>query len=51
MRLARVTILVRDQNEALRFWTEKLGFEKRTDQTLGDSRWLTIAPADRKTSR
>src|SRR5437763_1147746 len=30
-------------------YTEKLGFEKRTDQTFGpDWRWLTIAPKDQK---
>jgi len=43
--LARVTILVRDQDEALRFYTEKLGFEKRADVAFGPAmRWLTVAP-------
>jgi catechol 2,3-dioxygenase-like lactoylglutathione lyase family enzyme len=44
-RLARVTILVRDQDEALSFYTEKLGFIKKADVPLGATRWLTIAPA------
>ncbi len=44
-RLSRVTILVRDQDEALSFYTEKLGLEKRADMTLGPGmRWLTVAP-------
>jgi predicted enzyme related to lactoylglutathione lyase len=48
-RLIRVTILVRDQDEALRFYTEKLGFEKRADVTFGPAmRWLTVAPAGQR---
>lgn len=44
-RLARVTLAVRDQEEALRFYTETLGFEKRADVQFGPGmRWLTIAP-------
>ena len=44
-RLIRVTILVRDQDEAVRFYTEKLGLEKRADVTFGPgARWLTVAP-------
>lgn len=43
--LIRVTILVRDQDEALRFYTEALGFEKRADVSFGPAaRWLTVAP-------
>lgn len=40
--LSVVTIWVMDQNEALRFYTEKLGFEIRADYTNGDYRWLTV---------
>lgn len=43
-RLARVTILVRDQDEALSFYTEKLGFIKKADAPMGATRWLTVAP-------
>ena len=44
-RLARVTIYVHDQDEALRFYTEQLGLEKRSDVTFGPgARWLTVAP-------
>jgi catechol 2,3-dioxygenase-like lactoylglutathione lyase family enzyme len=45
-RLSVVTIWVKDQNEALRFYTEKLGFEIRADFTNGDYRWLTVGLKD-----
>ena len=41
-RLSHVTILVRDQDEALKWYTEKLGMEKRMDAPMGDERWLTV---------
>jgi len=41
-RLSVATIWVKDLNEALRFYTEKLGFEIRTDVTAYDYRWLTV---------
>jgi catechol 2,3-dioxygenase-like lactoylglutathione lyase family enzyme len=44
-RLSHVTIYVKDQESAKRFYNEKLGFEVRTDQTMGDFRWLTVGPA------
>lgn len=47
-RVARVTVLVSDQDEALRFYTEKLGFEKRADMPMGATRWLTVAPAGQR---
>ena len=48
-RLAHVTILVRDQDEALRWYTEKLGLEKRADEKFGPgARWLTVAPKNQK---
>lgn len=44
-KLQIVGIMVHDQEEALQFYTEKLGFEKRTDQAFGPgSRWVTVAP-------
>ena len=49
-RLSVVSILVRDQDEALRFYTEKLGLEKRADTTFGPGmRWLTVGPKGQKT--
>ena len=47
-RLARVTIYVRDQAEALAFYVDKLGLEKRADVMLGQMRWLTVAPPDQR---
>lgn len=43
-RVAILTIAVRDQEEALRWFTEKLDFEKRLDIAAPGMRWLTIAP-------
>lgn len=44
-RLARVTIYVRNQDEALKFYTEALGLEVRSDVSFGPgARWLTVAP-------
>ena len=47
IRIATVQLWVHDQDEALAFWTKKLGFEVRADVTLpemGDFRWLTVGP-------
>lgn len=41
-KLSIATIWVKDHNEALRFYTEKLGFEIRADFTASDYRWLTV---------
>ena len=43
-RVSTLTIAVKDQDEALRWFTETLGFEKRTDETGEGMRWLTVAP-------
>src|SRR6478752_5883718 len=48
MKIANAQLWVHDQEEALAFYTEKLGFEVRSDVTLpemGDFRWLTVGPA------
>jgi catechol 2,3-dioxygenase-like lactoylglutathione lyase family enzyme len=41
-RLAVTGIWVTDQNEALSFYTEKLGFEIRADVSYGDYRWISV---------
>jgi predicted enzyme related to lactoylglutathione lyase len=46
MRVLRFTIRVENQDEALRFYTDKLGFVKRSDMRLGPMHWLTVAPPD-----
>ena len=40
--LSHTAIWVKDQDEALEFYTEKLGFEVKTDATMEGFRWLTI---------
>ena len=40
-----VTVLVRDQEQAVRFYVDILGFEKIADDTFGPGmRWLVVAP-------
>ena len=40
------SVYVRDQDEALQFYVEKLGFSVHTDARNGDYRWLTVQHAD-----
>jgi uncharacterized glyoxalase superfamily protein PhnB len=47
IRVANAQLWVHDQEEALDFWTNKVGFEVRADVSLpelGDFRWLTVGP-------
>jgi catechol 2,3-dioxygenase-like lactoylglutathione lyase family enzyme len=47
MRIHLTSVLVDDQEKALRFYTEVLGFEKKADVPLGEHRWLTVtSPED-----
>jgi catechol 2,3-dioxygenase-like lactoylglutathione lyase family enzyme len=51
MKIANTQVWVHDQDEALAFYTEKLGMEVRTDVTLpelGGFRWLAVAPPDQE---
>jgi catechol 2,3-dioxygenase-like lactoylglutathione lyase family enzyme len=43
-RLSHATVYVLDQDRAKDFYVDKLGFEVRTDQSMGDFRWLTVGP-------
>ena len=48
-KIANAQLWVHDQDEALAFYTEKLGMVVHADVTLpemGDFRWLTVGPAD-----
>ncbi len=48
-RLAMISVLVEDQDEALRFYTEKLGLEQRSDVSYGPGlRWVTVAARGQK---
>jgi predicted enzyme related to lactoylglutathione lyase len=49
MRIANAQLWVNDQDEAVEFYTKKLGMEVRADVTLpemGGFRWLTVGPAE-----
>jgi catechol 2,3-dioxygenase-like lactoylglutathione lyase family enzyme len=47
MRINLTSVLVDDQDKALRFYTEVLGFVKKTEIPLGEHRWLTVvSPQD-----
>ena len=54
MKIATTQLWVHDQDEALDFWTKKVGLEVRTDITvpeLGNFRWLSVGvPGDEGTS-
>jgi lactoylglutathione lyase len=45
-----ITVQVTDQDKALEFYTQKLGFEKRSDQPMGPGqRWIEVAPPGAQT--
>jgi uncharacterized glyoxalase superfamily protein PhnB len=49
MKISVAQLWVQDQEEALAFWTQKVGFEVRMDVTMeemGDFRWLTVGPPE-----
>jgi catechol 2,3-dioxygenase-like lactoylglutathione lyase family enzyme len=44
-KISHITILVKDQDEALDYYTEKLGFVVQADEKLGPGqRWLVVSP-------
>lgn len=48
MKIIYTSIFVNDQDKALKFYTETLGFVKKGDVPAGDYRWLTVvSPEDR----
>ncbi len=47
MKIRHITLLVKDFDEALKFYVEKLGFQKRQDKIVWeDMRWVTVSPKD-----
>jgi catechol 2,3-dioxygenase-like lactoylglutathione lyase family enzyme len=47
VRINLASVLVDDQDKALRFYTEVLGFVKKTEIPMGEHRWLTVvSPQD-----
>lgn len=48
-KVGHITILVKDQDEAAKFYIEKLGFVKRQDTFFGPSmRWVTVSPGGQR---
>jgi catechol 2,3-dioxygenase-like lactoylglutathione lyase family enzyme len=46
MRIYVTSVPVDDQDKALKFYTEVLGFVKKTEVPLGEARWLTVVSAE-----
>ena len=47
MRMKWTRLYVNDQEKALQFYTDKLGFQKKADFSQGSYRWLTVvSPED-----
>ncbi len=46
MKIVVTNVFVDDQEKALRFYTDILGFVKKTEFPMGEARWLTVVPPD-----
>ena len=46
MKIVVTSVLVDNQDKALRFYTEVLGFVKKTEIPMGEHRWLTVVGPD-----
>jgi catechol 2,3-dioxygenase-like lactoylglutathione lyase family enzyme len=46
MKITLTSVMVDDQAKALRFYTDVLGFVKKTEIPLGEARWLTVVSPD-----
>ncbi|MEF2094818.1 VOC family protein [Bacillus sp. CFBP9009] len=46
MKIIVTSIFVQDQDKALEFYSEKLGFEKKHDVPMGKFRWITLVSPD-----
>jgi catechol 2,3-dioxygenase-like lactoylglutathione lyase family enzyme len=46
MKIVVTSVLVDDQEKALRFYADVLGFIKRTDVPMGQFRWLTVVSSE-----
>lgn len=48
-KVMQITLVVKDQEKALNFYTKQIGFEKKTDFTPpGGNRWVTVGPASQE---
>ncbi|WP_066190864.1 VOC family protein [Gracilibacillus timonensis] len=43
-KVGQIMLYVNNQDEAVKFWTEKIRFHVKSDETEGDMRWIEIAP-------
>jgi lactoylglutathione lyase len=48
--IGTVNVFVRDQDTALKFYVEKLGWEVRRDDSMGPIRWIEVSPAGSQTT-
>lgn len=46
MKIIVTSLFVQDQNKALKFYTQKLGFVKKHDIPAGEFRWITLVSAE-----
>lgn len=46
MKILVISIFVEDQDKALEFYSEKLGFVKKEDVPVGEFRWITLVSPD-----
>ena len=44
--IGKVVVPVDDQERAKEFWTQRMGFELRRDESYGDERWIEVGPPD-----
>ena len=47
MKIILTSVMVNDQEKALKFYTEVLGFVKKNDIPIGEDRWLTVVSPER----
>ncbi len=46
-KIFKITIYVNNQEEAKKFWVDKMGFEvKREENMMGEHKWLEVSPKD-----
>ena len=48
MKIKLTSVMVADQDKALKFYTEVLGFVKKTEVPLGEHKWLTVVSAEER---
>ena len=46
VKIVLTSVFVDDQQKALRFYTEKLGFQKKSEYPAGEFKWLTVVSAE-----